>query len=44
MPSLRWRENVNGNRHIMPCIVISASPSPMSRIRGHSVFQPWAPS
>jgi len=22
-PPLRWRENVNGTRHIMPCIVIN---------------------
>ena len=37
-------EKVRGNRQNMPCMVIRRSSSPMSRIRGHSVFQPWAPS
>ena len=33
-----------GKRQNVPCIVISRSVSPISRMRGHSVFHPCAPS
>ena len=44
MPAECVESKVLGKRQNEPCIVINRSVSPMSRMRGHSVFQPWAPS
>ena len=44
LPVVLEEEKFFGKRQKVPCIVMRRSSSPISRMRGHSVFQPCAPS